>query len=138
MMPSQNLVSTSTLRGPLSPYALHQLCERCDSIFSGSSVLKSLTKKSEHYHFHDDIDTLWQSAASGCHFCALLKSGLPRAGRQADVYKDMREKGEPLYLEIAARNVKRSSKEPLFVVKCRYNHDHGWSRSFEVRDDSST
>ncbi|KAK0702832.1 hypothetical protein B0H67DRAFT_558439 [Lasiosphaeris hirsuta] len=104
--------------------------------FSGSAALKDLSQEREKHHFHDNLDRLWQSAASDCHFCALIKSTLPGPGEPGHTYESVRKEGRPLSLEIAPETAtRRIPKGVLFDVGCSYSS--GWS-SIDVQDDSST
>ncbi|KAK4450233.1 heterokaryon incompatibility protein-domain-containing protein [Podospora aff. communis PSN243] len=108
------------------PHQLHRLCARCDGIFQSSAILKDVFQEIEveEHHFHDNIDSLWQSAASGCHFCSLMKTNLPLPGQPGNTYEHLREEGSPLTLEI--EHVEQTtSSDALFNVACRYTR--GWS-----------
>lgn len=72
--------------------------------FSGvRPPLSGVSEEQESHLFHDNLDGLLQSAASGCHFCALIGS---RPGSPVDpgnTFEDLKKDSGPLFMKIAAR-----------------------------------
>jgi len=99
---------------------LHRLCERCNSIFSSSAVVKGLSRKREKHHFQNNLDGLRESAASGCHFCTLLETQLPSMDDYFRSYWE-RKQDRPLELEI----VPAPTDEHLFNIICTHGGDPG-------------
>lgn len=57
-------------------YRLFALCEQCEDVFSRSPLVKDLTGETENYKWHTTFGSLKSSVTDGCHFCALVVSGL--------------------------------------------------------------